>query len=160
MPEEQAADLIGGRLHIEGHADALLFPCDTVLHLQYNGGGKILIPPVGYLIILADIDHTPQILDEASIRIVRRRLVKEAPAVCVGIKDDLHGVNDRGLSASGMSREKVDAFVQMQHLPVDIMPVIQSDSGKYFISLCLLFHLPTPLPFPQMSVSVPGRPPA
>ena len=112
MPEEQTANFIGGGVHVKDHADALLLLRGALLHFQHDGRGKVPISPIGNLVIFTDVDHAPQVLDQASVGVIRRRLVKEAPAIGIGVQDDLHGVDDRGLAAAGMSGEKVDALVE------------------------------------------------
>ena len=100
MPEEQTADFIGGGIHVENHTYAFLFPASGLLQLQHNGGGKITVPLVFRLVIFPDIDHASQVFQQASVRIIRSRLIKKAPSVGIGIEHNLHGVNDGGFAAS------------------------------------------------------------
>ena len=146
MPEKEPADLIGRRLHIKGHADALLLQARRLGQLQNNGGGEIPISLILGLVIFTDINHSPQVLDQASVGIIRCRLVKKAPAVRIGVQNDLHGIDHSGFSASGMSGEKVDAFIQAKHLMINVMPVIQNDPADRLECLIVILHLPSLLP--------------
>ena len=140
VPEKGAGDLIGRRFHVKDHADALLFPGSGLGELHGDGGGKIPVSFVPGLIVFSDVDHTPQVFDQAAVGIVRGRFVKKSSSVRVGVEQDLQGVDHRGLAASGMSGEKIDAPVQLQHLRVDIMPVVQDDPGDRLEGLILILH--------------------
>ena len=110
MPEEQSANLIGSRLHIKYDAHALLFSGIGLFQFQYDGAGKVLIPKILGFIILTDIYHAPQVLDQAPVRIVCRRLVKEPAAIRIGIQNDLDRVDHRRLAASGMAGKEINPF--------------------------------------------------
>ena len=140
MPEEHTADLIGGRLHIKHHAHALADAGIRLAQLQHDGTGEILVAQIGKAVVLSDIDHAAQILNQASVGIIGSRLVKKAAAIGIGIQHNLHGINDRRLSASGMPRKKVDPVVKGQGSVFYVMPVVQADPGQGFKSLIL--HLP------------------
>ena len=130
MPEKQPADFIGCCFHIENNAHAFLFTAPGLLQLQDDGGGKIVVSFVFSLVVFPDIDHAAQVFQQASVRIVRCRFVEKTPAVGIRIQDDLHGVDDRRFAASGMAGKKVDAFVQRQYFMINVMPVVQCDSGN------------------------------
>ncbi len=155
MPEKYPADLVGGSLHIKHHSHTLTLPGVRSFKLQDNRAGKIAVPQVGKIVVLSDIDHTPKILDEAAVRVVSGRLVKKAPAVRIGIEHDLHGVNDRGFTAPGMSGKEIDSLMKGQSLVPDIMPVVQADPGQCLKPLTR--HLPHLLLC--MSQSKPSRHP-
>ncbi len=155
VPEEHSGNLIGGRLHIKHHADALTLSCVSPPKLQHDSGREIAVPQIGKIIVLPDIDHSPQVLNQVPVRIISRRLVKKSPAVGVGVEDDLHGVNDRGLSAAGMAGEKIDPFMERQRFMSYIVPVVQAYSGQRLKPL--IRHLPHPLPY--KSRSAPSRHP-
>ena len=36
-------------------------------------------------VVLSDVDHTTQVLDQASVRIIRRRFIKESTTICIRI---------------------------------------------------------------------------
>jgi len=112
MPEELSGYLIGGRIHVKDNSNALAFSRIRSFQFQHNGGGEILVPQIGKFIILTDIHHPPQIFNQASVGIIRRCLIKESPAIGVGVKENLHGINDRRLSAAGMSGKEVDLLIK------------------------------------------------
>ena len=113
MPEEEAADLVGGRLHVKDDARRTPAPrWRCVVNSSTMVVEKFWFLRYWKLVVFADVDHAPQILDQAPVRVIGCRLVEEAPAVRVGVQDDLHGVNDRRLAAARMSGEKVDFLVQ------------------------------------------------
>ncbi len=144
VPEKHPGDLIGIGLHIEDHADTLTLSRVGPLKLQDDGAGKITVPQVGEMIVLPDIYHASEILDQSPVRVVGSCFVKKASAVGVGIEHNLHGINDRGFAASRMSRKKIDAFMEGQSPVPDIMPVVQADPGQSFKPL--IRHLPRLLP--------------
>ena len=100
MPEETSGNFIGSCVYIKDNTDTLIFFCAGLLHFQYNGRTEILVAQIGKFIIFPDIYHTAQIFDQATVRVISSSLVKEAAAVCIGIKDQLQCVNNRRLSAS------------------------------------------------------------
>ena len=111
MPEEQAADFIGGGVHIKNHTHTFLFPASCLFQFQRDGGGKIMVSFVFRLVVFPDIDHASQVFQQAPVRIIRGGFIKEAPSVRIGIQDDLNGIDNGGLSASGMTGKKIDAFI-------------------------------------------------
>ena len=124
MPEETSRYLIGRCIHIEYNAHALAFFRIRALQLQNNGAGEILIPQVSELIVLSNVHHAPQILNQVPVGVIRGRLIEKSAAIGVGIEHNLHGVNHRGLSAAGMPGKKVNLPVKGQRFAVDIVPVI------------------------------------
>ena len=135
MPEKQTGDLIGCRLHVKHNPDAFFFLRDCLFHLKNDRRGKVFVPLIFRLIILANIDHTAQVLDQASVRIIRRRFIKESTTIGIGIQNDLQCVNDRGFTTSRMTRKKVDPIIEGQHFMAYIMPVVQAHPGQGFKSL-------------------------
>ena len=127
MPEEKSADLIGRSLHVEHDSDALLFSRISLFKLQHDRTGKVLVSQIFRLIILTDIHHSPEIFDQRAVRIICRRLVKESPAVCIGIEHDLDRIDYSGFSASRMSGKEVYTLIEAKYFSVNIMPVIQTD---------------------------------
>ena len=95
MPEKHPGNLIGDRLHIEHDAHALALPRIRPRQFQHNGTGKILISQIGKVIVLSNIDHTPQVLDQASVRIIRRRLIEKSASIGVGVQHDLQRIDHR-----------------------------------------------------------------
>ena len=140
VPEKGTGDLIGRRFHVKDHADAFLFPRGSLGELHGDGGGKIPVSLVPGLVVFSDVDHAPQVFDQAAVRIVGGRLVEKSSSIRVGVEQNLQRVDHRGLAASGMSGEKVDAPVQLQHLRVDIMPVVQDDPGDRLECLIIILH--------------------
>ena len=124
MPEKHPRNLIRSCLHIEDHAHALAFSCICPRKLQHNGAGKILVAQIGEFLILPDIHHSPEILNQASVRVVRRRLIEKSPSVRVCVQHNLHGVNDRGFPAPGVAGEEIDPLMKGQDPVPDIVPVI------------------------------------
>ena len=111
MPEKQPVYLIGSSLHIKHNTDTFFFFCDRLFHLKNDRRGKVFVPLILCLIILTNVDHAAQILDQASVRIICRCLVEKSTSIRVRIKYDLHRIDYGGLSASGMSGKKIDALV-------------------------------------------------
>ena len=100
MPEEKPAHLIGRRLHIKDHAHTFFLSGTAVGEFQHNGTGEILIPQILGFIVVADIDHAPQIFDQCPVRIIGGRLIKESPPLSIGLQHDLKGIDHRGFPAS------------------------------------------------------------
>ena len=100
MPEKAPCDLIGRCLHVKDYANTLTFSRVAVLKLQHDGTGEIPVSQVGTLVIVLNVDHAAQILNQVSVRVLRRGLIEEGPAIGICIQHDLQRVNDRGLSAS------------------------------------------------------------
>jgi hypothetical protein len=144
MPEKHPGNLIGGSLHVKNHPHALTLPGIGPSKLQYNGGGKVAVPQIGKTVVLSDIDHAPEILNEVPVGIVGSCLVEKCPSVRIGVEDNLQSVNHRGFAAAGMAGEKIDPLVKGQYFMPYIVPVIQADSGQRLKSL--IRHIPHPPP--------------
>ena len=140
MPEKHTTDLIRSSLDIKNNAYTLTGSGICLSKFQHDGTGKILISQIRKAVIFSDIDHAAQILDQTSVRIICRCLIKKATAVCIGIKHDLHGINDGRFSTSGMPGKKIDPIIKRKGPVFNIMPVVQAYPGQGFKSL--IFHLP------------------
>ena len=93
MPEKQPVYLIGSGLHVKHNPDAFFFLRDRLFHLKNDRRGKVFVPLIFRLIILANVDHTAQVLDQASVRVICRRLIEKSTSVRVRIKHDLHCID-------------------------------------------------------------------
>ena len=126
MPEKQPPNLIGGSLHIKNNAHALLFLAPCLHKFQDNSGREIFVPQILGFVVLPDIYHSPKILNQRTVRIVRRCFVEKSAPIGVRIQHNLHGIDDRRLPTSGMSGKEIDFLVKRKDFPVYIMPVIQA----------------------------------
>ena len=112
MPEKHPGNFIGSSLHIKHHPYTLTLSGISPSKLQYNRGRKIGVPQIGKAVVLSDINHTSQIFNQAPVGIISSSLVEKTPAVRIGVKHDLHGVNHCGFAASGMAGKKINSFME------------------------------------------------